>query len=361
MGRKKWIMKAMSTVLTLASIVSIGVLLPAKTVSANLSVQTVVNIAKNEIGYIEKASDSNLDSKTANAGKGNYTKYGKDLSSAYGWNTTHEQWCDIFVDWCFIQAYGEKTARAMTYQTDALSAKCSTSMYYYQKNKHFYAAGSNPQKGDQIFFYDSNREVNHTGLVVDVNMTTKQVTYVDGNSGANTDRVSTDSISFNDSKIAGYGRPDFVYGGANSSNAGGKSGSSTKPTTTTNQIPTTTITDGAREYVATLYKKVLGRTASQSEIDGWALNLSNGGMTAAQVAKGFFESQEYKNKKTSNSGYVETLYIALLGRTPDTTGQKYWVSCLNNGWSRLEVLRGIVGSKEYKDRCKSYGITAGSV
>ena len=34
----------------------------------------LVAIAEAEIGYHEKASNSNLDSKTANSGKGNYAK-----------------------------------------------------------------------------------------------------------------------------------------------------------------------------------------------------------------------------------------------------------------------------------------------
>ena len=41
----------------------------------------VVNIALNEVGYLEKASNSNLDSKTANAGSKNYTKYARDLDN----------------------------------------------------------------------------------------------------------------------------------------------------------------------------------------------------------------------------------------------------------------------------------------
>ena len=35
-------------------------------------VEDLITIAKDEIGYIEKASNNNLDSKTANAGNNNY-------------------------------------------------------------------------------------------------------------------------------------------------------------------------------------------------------------------------------------------------------------------------------------------------
>ena len=42
----------------------------------------LVEIATAEIGYHEKASNSNLDSKTANSGNKNFTKYGRDLFNA---------------------------------------------------------------------------------------------------------------------------------------------------------------------------------------------------------------------------------------------------------------------------------------
>ena len=36
----------------------------------------VINIALNEVGYLEKKSNAHLESKTENAGYANYTKYG---------------------------------------------------------------------------------------------------------------------------------------------------------------------------------------------------------------------------------------------------------------------------------------------
>ena len=41
-----------------------------------------VKIAEAEVGYTEKASNSQLDSKTANVGNKNFTKYGRDLFKA---------------------------------------------------------------------------------------------------------------------------------------------------------------------------------------------------------------------------------------------------------------------------------------
>lgn len=54
----------------------------------------MVSVALAEVGYLEKKSASNLDSKTANAGSNNYTKYGK----WYGLDG--QPWCDMFVSWC---------------------------------------------------------------------------------------------------------------------------------------------------------------------------------------------------------------------------------------------------------------------
>ena len=41
----------------------------------------VIQVAENEIGYLEKNDKSNLDDKTANAGNKNYTKYARDLDT----------------------------------------------------------------------------------------------------------------------------------------------------------------------------------------------------------------------------------------------------------------------------------------
>lgn len=63
-----------------------------------------VAIAAAEIGYHEKASNASLDSKTANSGGNNYTKYARDLYAAgyYNGNKQGVAWCDMFFDWCIF-------------------------------------------------------------------------------------------------------------------------------------------------------------------------------------------------------------------------------------------------------------------
>ena len=78
------------------------------------AIKKLISTASAEIGYMEKASNKNLDNKTANAGKGNYTKYARDLVKLIG--SPYAQgaaWCDMFVDWCFVQTFGKDNAKKM--------------------------------------------------------------------------------------------------------------------------------------------------------------------------------------------------------------------------------------------------------
>lgn len=59
----------------------------------------VIAVAAAEIGYKEKASNSQLDNKTANAGSKNYTKYARDFDQKYPqWYNGKKNgfaWCDM--------------------------------------------------------------------------------------------------------------------------------------------------------------------------------------------------------------------------------------------------------------------------
>ena len=132
-------------------------------------VEKVISIAMAEVGYKEKASNSNLDSKTANAGHGNYTKYARDLdkiSGFYNGKKNGYPWCDTWFDWLFVQAFGVYNAKRLLCQpAKSLGAGCQYSMEYYKNKGQLYTS---PKIGDQIFFKSSSGEVYHTGLVYNV-------------------------------------------------------------------------------------------------------------------------------------------------------------------------------------------------
>ena len=180
--------------------------------------QKVINIARAEVGYLEKASNKDLDDKTANAGSKNYTKYARDMDAINGFYNGKKQgvaWCDIFVDWCFVQAYGIDEGRALLCQPlKSCGAGCKYSRNYYKAKGRLF---DTPQPGDQIFFYPADgiggSAIAHTGLVVGVD--SSYVYTIEGNTSSESGVVANGGcvrekkykLSYN--RIAGYGRPNY--------------------------------------------------------------------------------------------------------------------------------------------------------
>lgn len=174
--------------------------------------QKAINAALKEVGYLEKKSNLQLDSKTANAGSANYTKYGK----WYGLNP--DLWCAMFLCWVFDTAYGSNDAKKLL--CGKFSAACEEIRQNFVSQNQYFT--SNPQTGDIIFFKGSRHAgANHIGLVVDAS--NGRVCTVEGNtSGGSTvidngGGVAKKSYLVSYSRIMGYGRPN--YDGISSVNA----------------------------------------------------------------------------------------------------------------------------------------------
>lgn len=174
-------------------------------------------IALNEEGYLEKRTNDELDSKTANAGYNNWTKYARDLDKLEGFYNGKKNgfdWCDMFVDWCFVKAYGREKAQQLLKQPNkSAGAGCTYSMGYYKNAGQFHT--QNPKEGDQIFFggYRGAPTSSHTGIVYKVDNT--YVYTIEGNtSGAsgvvpNGGGVCRKKYDLNSNYIVGYGRPNY--------------------------------------------------------------------------------------------------------------------------------------------------------
>jgi peptidoglycan hydrolase-like protein with peptidoglycan-binding domain len=118
--------------------------------STKIKASAVIAIAENEVGYLEKATNSQLDDKAANAGYNNYTKYARDIDenypNFYNGKKNGFAWCDVFVDWCFIQAFGETTAlKLLCAPQKSAGAGCPYSANYFRANNQFYKS---PKVGD---------------------------------------------------------------------------------------------------------------------------------------------------------------------------------------------------------------------
>lgn len=156
----------------------------------------LVSIAKSQLGYLEKATNANLDSFTANAGSGDYTKYG----AWYGINPG--AWCAMFVSWCANQAQ-ISTSVIPKY------AGCTTGMGLFKNMQRFhysttYGGTYSPQVGDIFFTGPSKTTSGHTGIVTSVSANT--ITVVDGNWS---NKVSTHTYRLTDSSLIGFAHPNY--------------------------------------------------------------------------------------------------------------------------------------------------------
>ena len=119
------------------------------------AIKKVIDIAKGELGYLEKRSNANLDNKTANAGTNNYTKYWRDIKISY----QTQPWCAAFITWILVQAFGKEITEKLLRHYPFVY--CPTMGSLFKLN-------SNPSVGDIVLFY-RNGTFSHTGIVIGVN------------------------------------------------------------------------------------------------------------------------------------------------------------------------------------------------
>ena len=118
--------------------------------------------------------------------------------------------------------------------------------------------------------------------------------------------------------------------------------------------------DPVAAFVYRMYRVCLLREPDAGGLQNWVNQLNARKLTGAEVAYGFYESREMKNRNLSNADFVERCYEGIMGRASDAAGKNYWVKKLENGMSRKAVISGFTESKEFKELCEYYGINRGS-
>lgn len=174
----------------------------------------VIAEAKKWVGYCEKASNSDLDSFTANAGKKNYTRFNRDYVAATGDKTAQpEEWCGIFLSMMFVYAFGLTAAKQLL---GALYKYTPSGAKRFRNAGRYIPRGAGaPKPGDVVFFWSEKKNrIGHTGLVYKV--TSSRVYTIEGNTSGgsalvtNGGSVSMKSYRLTSSYIDGYGRPDYA-------------------------------------------------------------------------------------------------------------------------------------------------------
>ncbi|MBQ8189115.1 MAG: DUF4214 domain-containing protein [Lachnospiraceae bacterium] len=120
-------------------------------------------------------------------------------------------------------------------------------------------------------------------------------------------------------------------------------------------------TQKINEFVSRMYTVALNRDAETAGQLDWSNQLINQEIDGAGIANGFINSVEFKNRNLSNSDFLDTLYQTFFNRAADEDGKNNWMTFLNNGGSRNEVLAGFVNSREFSNLCDNYGIARGTM
>lgn len=167
--------------------------------------ERLIGTAAEQVGYMGKRSNSQLDEYNSNT-SGKWNKYARALDALgdfYNGKKNGYDWCDVFVDWCFVTTFGRTLGQKLLCQPDkSLGAGTGYSLKYYQQMGRLF---SSPEPGDQIFFGDS-KTTWHTGIVSKVE--NGYVHTIEGNAG-NPSAVRAGRYVIGGKSIKGYGRPDW--------------------------------------------------------------------------------------------------------------------------------------------------------
>jgi len=100
-------------------------------------------------------------------------------------------------------------------------------------------------------------------------------------------------------------------------------------------------------WIAGLYRQVLGRQADLDGIQYWARQVDEGSDTG-DVALRFLDSVEAGKALSSgdSSATLNALYEGLLGRTADMAGKAYWLDRLESGMTLHDLAAGFMESSE---------------
>ncbi len=113
-------------------------------------------------------------------------------------------------------------------------------------------------------------------------------------------------------------------------------------------------------FVSRLYQNVLNRSYDVGGLNTFSSYLHSGG-SAAEVAWGFFGSDEFSSRALSNEDRITIAYRTMLDREPDSSGLEAWKQALSSGMSIRAIVAGFSGSDEFRALCSRWGILSGHI
>lgn len=122
----------------------------------------LISLARKQVGYMEKKSNSQLDSHTANAGYNNWQKYSRDINNAGLQGYNGAAWCGSFQMWLDLQIFGKDKALELWNMTEDtyVGYNCFATYNVFAKVGK---TGRTPKLGSLVIFTYS-----HMGRVIDI-------------------------------------------------------------------------------------------------------------------------------------------------------------------------------------------------
>lgn len=114
-------------------------------------------------------------------------------------------------------------------------------------------------------------------------------------------------------------------------------------------------------FVNGFYEAFLEREGEAKGIEAWSHQLVHGILSGAELAQNFCNSPEFINRNLSDEQYIITLYKGIMGRTAEKKGVAYWKSKLDQGLSRQYILKQFIAADEFTSLCERYEIEKGSI
>lgn len=161
-----------------------------------------------QVGYLEKASNSNLDSKTGNAGYNNYTKYARDVNNMGLMGCQGQPWCAVYQFWINAKTKGKSEALDIMgsgfYNCNSVKAHAKSKGTWH----------STPKLGALVIF----RNGAHIGRVISISGNTIRTNEGNTSSGslntveANGGCVAEKRYTIGNSQIDGYVWIDYGEG-----------------------------------------------------------------------------------------------------------------------------------------------------
>lgn len=108
-------------------------------------------------------------------------------------------------------------------------------------------------------------------------------------------------------------------------------------------------------FVNTVYKTLLQRDPTKSELSKNTKNLLNQEISCTEFILSIVDGNEFKNINITDKEFINRIYKIILNRAPDKDGLNYWMNQIKKS-SRRDVLKQILKSDEYIRQKKEIGL-----